>query len=61
MILHNFKLQVTYTTVFWVKTEIPGINITCNMNAFVSFDLFVVYIPECKYEIIHADTRYCIL
>ena len=34
------------------------------MNAFVSFDLFMVYIPECKqqkYEIIYTDTRYCTL
>jgi len=33
------------------------------MNAFFSFDLFMVYIPECKQQlrtkIIHADTRYC--
>jgi hypothetical protein len=33
------------------------------MNAFFSFDLFIVYLPECKqtaknYEIIHTDTRY---
>ena len=40
----------------------------CNMNAFFSFDLFMVYILECKqqllknYEIIQAgDTRYCTL
>ena len=37
------------------------------MNTFFSFDLFMVYIPECKqqlsknYEIIHADTRYSTL
>jgi len=29
------------------------------MNAFFSFDLFMVYVPECNYEIIDADTRYC--
>jgi hypothetical protein len=35
---------------------------SCNVNAFFSFDLFMVNIPECKhYEIIHADTRYCTL
>ena len=31
------------------------------MNAFFSFDLFMVYIPECKqqnYQIIHPYTRY---
>jgi len=33
------------------------------MNAIFSFDLFMVYIPESakNYEIIHPDTRYCIL
>jgi len=36
------------------------------MNAFISFDLLMVYIPECNstdknYEIIHADMRYCTL
>jgi len=37
------------------------------MNALFSFDLFMVYIPECGqllrtiHEIIHADTRYCTL
>jgi hypothetical protein len=35
------------------------------MNAFFSFDLFVVYIPECKQQlitdIINADARYCTL
>ena len=35
-----------------------------NMNGVFSFDLFMIYISECKqqlrnYEIIHADTRYC--
>jgi len=35
----------------------------CNMNAFFSFDLFMVYIPECKQQLrtmkkIYADTRY---
>ena len=25
--------------------------IYCNMNAFFSFDLFVVYIPECKQQL----------
>ena len=38
----------------------------CDMNAFFSFDLLMVYIPECKqpannYEIIYSDTRYCTL
>ena len=38
----------------------------CNIIPFLSFDLFMVYKPECKqklmnYEIIHADTRYCTL
>ena len=36
----------------------------CNMNAFFSFDRFMIYIPECaakNYDIIHADTRYCTL
>jgi hypothetical protein len=32
---------------------------SCNINAFFSFDFFMVYIPECKqqlsnYEIMHA-------
>ena len=35
------------------------------MNAFFSFDLFVVYLPECKQQlitdIINADARYCTL
>ena len=40
------------------------LNFLCHMNAFFSFLVFMVYIPECKqdlrnYEIIHADTRYC--
>jgi len=40
------------------------IYIFCYANAFFSFDLFMVYIPECKkpaknYEIIHTDTSYC--
>ena len=26
-------------------------NETCNMNAFFSFDLFMVYIPECKQQL----------
>jgi hypothetical protein len=34
-------------------------------TAFFSFDLFVVYIPECKQQlitdIINADARYCTL
>ena len=25
--------------------------IPCNMNAFFSFDLFMVYIPECKQQL----------
>ena len=30
------------------------------MNAFFSFDIFLVYITSYQnYEIIHADTRYC--
>ena len=34
----------------------------CSMNALFSFDLFMLYIPECKnFEIINADTRYCTL
>ena len=36
--------------------------IPCKMNAFFSFDLFLwIEIPECNYEIIHADTKYCTL
>jgi hypothetical protein len=27
------------------------IMISCNMNAFFSFDLFMVYIPECKQQL----------
>jgi len=26
-------------------------NIYYNMNAFISFDLFMVYIPECKQQL----------
>jgi len=34
------------------QSDLNVILITCNMNAFFSFDLFMVYIPECKQQLI---------
>ena len=35
------------------KTQSRALTCTCNMNAFFSFDLFMVYnyIPECKQQL----------
>ena len=47
-------------------SEILSVNISCNMNAFLFFDLFMGYIPECKQQLrimkyIHKNRRYCTL
>jgi hypothetical protein len=34
----------------WTYTSIPFIT-NCNINAFFTFDLFMVYIPECKQQL----------
>jgi hypothetical protein len=33
-----------------IITDINKFNMNCNMHAFFSFDLFMVYIPECKQQ-----------
>ena len=38
----SFKRELHYNDSLYV---------TCNMNAFFSFDFFMVYIPECKQKL----------
>ena len=34
-----------------IKSDSLFIKTSCNMNAFFSFDLFMIYIPECKQQL----------
>ena len=62
----SFDLSMCFRgNVFCIYSSVEINNVIyslCNMDALFSFDLFMLYIPECKnFEIIHADTRYCTL
>jgi hypothetical protein len=49
----DHKAHSLLTSLYCLVIFIHGLQYTCscNMNAFISFDLFMVYIPECKQQL----------
>ena len=46
----HFNIALYYVLQLQPRFKVYNIS-CCNMNAFLSFDLFMVYIPECKQHV----------